>query len=68
MCWRGRWGLGEGSAPQGGGHGAAPQGSGHGPNAGAQGALGHRSQPQGLSLGGTVWGRGLDWVTLVGPF
>lgn len=36
--------------------------------AGAQGALGHRSQPQGLSLGGTVWGRGLDWVTLVGPF
>ena len=44
------------------------QGSGHSPDARDQGALGHLSQPQGLGLGGAVWGQGLDWVTLAGPF
>ena len=33
---------------------------------GVHGAFGHRSQTQGLGLGGAVWSRGLDSV--LGPF
>lgn len=46
----------------------AAQGSGHGPDAGAQGALGHRSHTLGLGFGWSCVDLELDLIILMDSF